>query len=156
LAKKIIIAKNATAYTWDWYCHLVFDRASSDMNLQHGSKNYIFYILGTSARHHMNSGLLAIVALLSNYLGLLPMALLANYLGLLPVALLANYLGLLPFITSNQAFWPYVAHLAGSSGLLPGITSNIQNRLLTSANFPSSSGKALTSLKLDPPMDPGV
>ncbi len=168
MAKKIIIAKNATAYTWDWYCHLVFDRASSDMNLQHGSKNYIFYILGTSARHHMNSGLLAIVALLSNflghlplallanYLGLLPVALLANYLGLLPVALLANYLGLLPFITSNQAFWPYVAHLAGSSGLLPGITSNIQNRLLTSANFPSSSGKALTSLKLDPPMDPGV
>jgi hypothetical protein len=156
LVKKIIILKNATAYTWDWYCHLVFDRASSDMNLQHGSKNYIFYILGTSARHHMNSGLLAIVALLSNFLGHLPLALLANYLGLLPVALLANYLGLLPFITSNQAFWPYVAHLAGSSGLLPGITSNIQNSLLTSANFPSSSGKALTSLKLDPPMDPGV
>ncbi len=28
LGKKIIIAKNATAYTWDWYCHLVIDRAS--------------------------------------------------------------------------------------------------------------------------------
>jgi len=26
--KKIIIVKNATAYTWDWYCHLVVDRAS--------------------------------------------------------------------------------------------------------------------------------
>jgi len=26
--KKIIIDKNATAYTWDWYCHLVVDRAS--------------------------------------------------------------------------------------------------------------------------------
>ncbi len=23
LSKKIIIVKNATAYTWDWYCHLV-------------------------------------------------------------------------------------------------------------------------------------
>jgi hypothetical protein len=28
LGKKIIIVKNATAYTWDWYCHLVVDRAS--------------------------------------------------------------------------------------------------------------------------------
>jgi hypothetical protein len=28
LGKKIIIFKNATAYTWDWYCHLVVDRAS--------------------------------------------------------------------------------------------------------------------------------
>jgi len=28
LVKKIIILKNATAYTWDWYCHLVVDRAS--------------------------------------------------------------------------------------------------------------------------------
>jgi hypothetical protein len=28
LATKIIIVKNATAYTWDWYCHLVVDRAS--------------------------------------------------------------------------------------------------------------------------------
>jgi hypothetical protein len=28
LAKKIFIVKNATAYTWDWYCHLVVDRAS--------------------------------------------------------------------------------------------------------------------------------
>jgi hypothetical protein len=28
LVKKIIIVKNATAYTWDWYCHLVVDRAS--------------------------------------------------------------------------------------------------------------------------------
>jgi len=26
--KKIIIVENATAYTWDWYCHLVVDRAS--------------------------------------------------------------------------------------------------------------------------------
>jgi hypothetical protein len=92
------------------------------------------------------------MALLANYLGLLPMALMANYLGLLPAALLANYLGLLPFITSNQTFWPNVAHLAGSSGLLPGIASKIQKRLLTSANSPSSLGKALTSLILDPPM----
>jgi hypothetical protein len=30
LGKKIIIVKNATAYTWDWYCHLVVDRASLD------------------------------------------------------------------------------------------------------------------------------
>jgi hypothetical protein len=28
LVKKIIIVKNAIAYTWDWYCHLVVDRAS--------------------------------------------------------------------------------------------------------------------------------
>ena len=28
LRKKIIIVKNLTAYTWDWYCHLVVDRAS--------------------------------------------------------------------------------------------------------------------------------
>jgi hypothetical protein len=28
LVKKIIIVKNAIAYTWDWYCHLVIDRAS--------------------------------------------------------------------------------------------------------------------------------
>jgi hypothetical protein len=28
LVKKIIIVKNATAYTWDWYCPLVVDRAS--------------------------------------------------------------------------------------------------------------------------------
>jgi hypothetical protein len=28
LGKKIIIVKNATAYTWDWYCHLVVGRAS--------------------------------------------------------------------------------------------------------------------------------
>jgi hypothetical protein len=31
LVKKIIIVKNATAYTWDWYCHLVVDRASLSM-----------------------------------------------------------------------------------------------------------------------------
>jgi len=28
LGKKNIIVKNATAYTWDWYYHLVVDRAS--------------------------------------------------------------------------------------------------------------------------------
>jgi len=28
LVKKLIIVKNATAYTWDWYCHLVVDRPS--------------------------------------------------------------------------------------------------------------------------------
>jgi hypothetical protein len=28
LVKKVIIVKNATAYTGDWYCHLVVDRAS--------------------------------------------------------------------------------------------------------------------------------
>jgi len=28
LGKKIFIVKNAIAYTWDWYCHLVVDRAS--------------------------------------------------------------------------------------------------------------------------------
>ncbi len=28
LGKKIIIVKNATAYTWDWYYHLVVDRTS--------------------------------------------------------------------------------------------------------------------------------
>jgi hypothetical protein len=28
LGKKIINVKNATAYTLDWYCHLVVDRAS--------------------------------------------------------------------------------------------------------------------------------
>jgi hypothetical protein len=28
LGKKIIIVKNATAYTWDWYYHLVVDKAS--------------------------------------------------------------------------------------------------------------------------------
>jgi hypothetical protein len=28
LGKKIIIVKNATAYAWYWYCHLVVDRAS--------------------------------------------------------------------------------------------------------------------------------
>jgi len=26
--KKIIIDKNTTVYTWDWYCHLGVDRAS--------------------------------------------------------------------------------------------------------------------------------
>jgi hypothetical protein len=29
--KKIIIVKNATAYTWDWYCHLVVDRTSLEI-----------------------------------------------------------------------------------------------------------------------------
>jgi hypothetical protein len=33
LVKKIIIVKNATAYTWDWYCHLVVDRASLAVKL---------------------------------------------------------------------------------------------------------------------------
>jgi hypothetical protein len=33
LGKKIIIVKNATAYTWDWYCHLVVDRASFKSSL---------------------------------------------------------------------------------------------------------------------------
>jgi hypothetical protein len=28
LGKKIIILKKATAYNWDWYCHLMVDRAS--------------------------------------------------------------------------------------------------------------------------------
>jgi hypothetical protein len=28
LVKKIIIEKNTTAYTWDWYSHLVVDSAS--------------------------------------------------------------------------------------------------------------------------------
>jgi hypothetical protein len=28
LGKKKLLLKNATAYTWDWYCHLVVDRAS--------------------------------------------------------------------------------------------------------------------------------
>ncbi len=28
LGKKIIIVENAIAYTWDWYCHLLVDRAS--------------------------------------------------------------------------------------------------------------------------------
>jgi hypothetical protein len=28
LVKKIIIVKNSTAYTWDWYCQLVVDKAS--------------------------------------------------------------------------------------------------------------------------------
>jgi len=28
LGKKSLLLKNATAYTWDWYCHLVVDRAS--------------------------------------------------------------------------------------------------------------------------------
>jgi hypothetical protein len=28
LLKKSLLLKNATAYTWDWYCHLVVDRAS--------------------------------------------------------------------------------------------------------------------------------
>jgi len=28
LGKKIILVKNARAYTWDWYCHLVVDKAS--------------------------------------------------------------------------------------------------------------------------------
>jgi hypothetical protein len=31
--RKIIIVKNATAYTWDWYCHLVVDRASLELFL---------------------------------------------------------------------------------------------------------------------------
>jgi hypothetical protein len=35
LGKKILIVKNATAYTWDWYCHLVVDRASLPTNIQH-------------------------------------------------------------------------------------------------------------------------
>jgi len=34
LGKKIIIVKNATAYTWDCYCHLVVDRASLADNRQ--------------------------------------------------------------------------------------------------------------------------
>jgi hypothetical protein len=33
LVKKIFIVKNATAYTWDWYCHLVVDRASLQRQL---------------------------------------------------------------------------------------------------------------------------
>ncbi len=32
LGKKIIV-KNATAYTWDWYCHLVVDRASFTLSI---------------------------------------------------------------------------------------------------------------------------
>jgi hypothetical protein len=28
LVKKFILVKNAAAYTCDWYCHLVVDRAS--------------------------------------------------------------------------------------------------------------------------------
>ncbi len=28
LVKKSLLLKNETAYTWDWYCHLVVDRAS--------------------------------------------------------------------------------------------------------------------------------
>jgi len=32
LVKKIITVKNATAYTWDWNCHLVVDRASFGSN----------------------------------------------------------------------------------------------------------------------------
>jgi hypothetical protein len=27
LVKEIMVVKNATAYTWDWYCRLVGDRA---------------------------------------------------------------------------------------------------------------------------------
>ncbi len=34
LGKKIIIVKNATAYTWDWYCHLVVDRASFELTFE--------------------------------------------------------------------------------------------------------------------------
>jgi hypothetical protein len=34
--KKIIIVKNATAYTWDWYCHLVVDRASLQKRYREG------------------------------------------------------------------------------------------------------------------------
>ncbi len=34
LVKKIIIVRNTTAYTWDWYCHLVVDRASLDPPLR--------------------------------------------------------------------------------------------------------------------------
>jgi len=42
LGKKIIIVKNATAYTWDWYCHLVVDRASLDI---YGSIDGYFQVL---------------------------------------------------------------------------------------------------------------
>jgi hypothetical protein len=42
LGKKIIIVKNATAYTWDWYCHLVVDRASLDT---YGSIDGYFQVL---------------------------------------------------------------------------------------------------------------
>jgi hypothetical protein len=33
LGKKLIIVKNTIAYTWDWYCHLVVDRASLNSSL---------------------------------------------------------------------------------------------------------------------------
>jgi hypothetical protein len=37
LVKKIIIVKNATAYTRDWYCHLVVDRASLKLKFRSDS-----------------------------------------------------------------------------------------------------------------------
>jgi hypothetical protein len=43
LGKKIIIVKNETAYTWDWYCHLVVDRASLDSC---GSLRLLLYCIG--------------------------------------------------------------------------------------------------------------
>jgi len=38
LVKKIIIVKNTTAYSWDWYCHLVVDRAS--LQLLYGNEHF--------------------------------------------------------------------------------------------------------------------
>jgi hypothetical protein len=40
LGKKIIIVKNTTAYTWDWYCHLVVDVASLYETLAYDTKIY--------------------------------------------------------------------------------------------------------------------
>jgi hypothetical protein len=53
LVKKIIIVKNATACTWDWYCHLVVDRASlSQPNAlaYFFSEKKVFLDLTTSAK----------------------------------------------------------------------------------------------------------
>jgi hypothetical protein len=44
LGKKIIIVKNATAYTWDWYCHLVVDRASLFANINLGTNTLAYFV----------------------------------------------------------------------------------------------------------------
>jgi hypothetical protein len=58
LVKKIIIVKNATAYTWDWYCHLVVDRASLAQHLKFANvifpSNVVIYRVLSQIKDFMN------------------------------------------------------------------------------------------------------
>jgi hypothetical protein len=51
LCKKNLVVIKTAAYTWDWYCHLVGDRASFSFNLSEQFKNaqlIVFWALKAS------------------------------------------------------------------------------------------------------------